>query len=256
MTSSPSIKELATALAKAQAAFKMAEKSALNPHFNRTYATLAATIDAYRIPLSENGLALVQLTQPSDGMTVTVETVLLHNSGEWLASTLTLPADKATPQGFGSALTYCRRYGQAAMLNLAPDEDDDGNAAEAATAQRAVPTPARPTPTPRPSGTPSLQGAQARPVPPPPVAPTQATPAETFESLKSALEKTTPGAEGRQPRLELSKRVLKAQKDKVITIPQLEELRGLYDRLEKMVKDGQASAAAVEGKQQDLGTLR
>jgi hypothetical protein len=244
MTSSPSIKELATALAKAQAAFKMAEKGALNPHFNRKYATLAATIDAYRIPLSENGLALVQLTQPSDGMTVTVETVLLHSSGEWLASSLTLPADKATPQGFGSALTYCRRYGQAAMLNLAPDEDDDGNAAEIATAQRAVPTPAKPTP--RPSGTPSLQGVQARPVPPPPVAPAPATPAETFESLKSALEKTAPGAPGRQPRLEVSKRVLKAQKDKLIDAAQLDELRGLYDRLDK-AKDGQVSAKAVEG---------
>jgi hypothetical protein len=76
---------------------------------------------------ARNGLALVQGVE-SDDMSVTVTTRLLHKSGEWLESSLRLPMDKKTAQGVGSATTYGRRYGAAAMAGITQD-DDDGNGA-------------------------------------------------------------------------------------------------------------------------------
>jgi len=58
-----------------------------------------------------------------------VETVLIHESGEILeCGTLHVPASKQDPQGYGSALTYARRYSLMAACGIAP-EDDDGNSA-------------------------------------------------------------------------------------------------------------------------------
>lgn len=127
MNKSDSIKELAGALAKAQAEMEYASKDATNPHFKSSYATLASVWDAIRKPLSKNGLSVTQLVTSSES-DVKVETILLHSSGEWLAETLSIPASKHDAQGFGSALTYARRYGLAAIAGVAP-ADDDGNAA-------------------------------------------------------------------------------------------------------------------------------
>ena len=78
--------------------------------------------------LNSNGIALIQQCHETESG-VTVETVFLHESGEsWSAGKLHVPAAKQDPQGYGSALTYCRRYSLMAACGIAP-EDDDGNAA-------------------------------------------------------------------------------------------------------------------------------
>lgn len=124
---SETIGKLADALAKAQADVTGAAKDSENPHFKSKYADLASIWDACRVALSKNGLAVVQLAE-SDGDRATVVTVLTHASGEWMKGRITLRPMKADAQGIGSALTYGRRYGLAAMVGVAP-EDDDGNAA-------------------------------------------------------------------------------------------------------------------------------
>lgn len=132
MNRSDSIKELASALAKAQGQMRGAIKDAKNPHFRNDYATLASICDAVRDPLAAHGLSYVQvLTDGDGGDRCTVETVLMHASGEWLGGTFSLPVSKADAQGFGSAATYARRYALAAMVGVAP-ADDDGNLAAAA----------------------------------------------------------------------------------------------------------------------------
>ena len=127
-TESPSIAALAAALAKAQGAIEGAAKDRTNPHFGAKYATLASCWDACRAPLAANGLAVVQRLAADKGM-VSVETILAHSSGEWIRSTLTVPATKPDAQGIGSAVTYARRYSLSAMVGIAPDDDDDGTAA-------------------------------------------------------------------------------------------------------------------------------
>lgn len=125
---SPTIGKLAEALAKAQGVIKPAEKDRENPHFRSKYATLDACWAACRDALSQHGLSVVQLPD-SDGVKVSVTTVLAHGSGEWISSRVTMIAKDGSPQAVGSALTYGRRYGLCAAVGVAPEEDDDGNAA-------------------------------------------------------------------------------------------------------------------------------
>lgn len=122
------MKNIATALVKAQKAFGPALKTATNPHFKSRYADLSACVEAVMDGLNNNGIALVQqLHEAEHG--VTVETVFIHESGEMLnCGKLFVPATKQDAQGFGSALTYARRYSLMAACGIAP-EDDDGNAA-------------------------------------------------------------------------------------------------------------------------------
>jgi hypothetical protein len=120
--------ELAKALVKAQAAMSHAAKDSKNPHFKSAYSSLASVIDAVRPALSANGLAFVQMLHTAESG-VAVETVLIHESGEQLScGTLFIPATKQDAQGFGSAITYGKRYGLQAALGIA-SEDDDGTAA-------------------------------------------------------------------------------------------------------------------------------
>lgn len=144
------VDQLATALAKAQAEIVGAEKSRKNDHFKSSYATLADTWEACRGPLTKHGLSIVQLVgATSNG--VTVETRLMHASGQSIFSILELPVGQKTAQGIGSAITYGRRYGLAAMVGVAPDDDDDGNAASMQTAPARGEynrEPARPAPAP------------------------------------------------------------------------------------------------------------
>lgn len=124
-------KQVCAALVKAQKAFGPALKSSSNPHFKSRYADLAACVEAVIDGLNSNGIALVQKQHPHDGG-VSVETIFIHESGEQLsAGVLTVPAAKQDPQGYGSALTYARRYSLMAACGIAP-EDDDGNAASKA----------------------------------------------------------------------------------------------------------------------------
>lgn len=139
---SESIDLLAAALAKAQPEFEGAEKNAANPHLKNRYANLTAVMEAVRPALARHGLCVIQGISTADNG-VTVTTRLLHESGQWIESSLTLPADKMTAQAVGSAITYARRYGISALLGVTPDEDDDGHAASAAPPQRR-PVPAAP----------------------------------------------------------------------------------------------------------------
>ena len=121
------MKQIASALVKAQKAFGPALKTATNPHFKSRYADLAACVEAVIEGLNSAGIALVQRTSLDDNG-VTVETVFVHESGEMLeCGKLHVPAAKHDPQGYGSALTYARRYSLMAACGIAP-EDDDGNA--------------------------------------------------------------------------------------------------------------------------------
>jgi hypothetical protein len=122
------MQKIATALVKAQNQFGPALKSNTNPHFRSKYADLSACVEAVVDALNANGVFLMQQTSEClDG--VIVETLFLHESGESLSSgKLHVPAAKQDPQGYGSALTYARRYSLMAACGIAP-EDDDGNAA-------------------------------------------------------------------------------------------------------------------------------
>jgi hypothetical protein len=120
--------KIASALVKAQKAFGPALKDKTNPAFRSKYADLGACIEAVIDALNANGIALIQKQHPHDGG-VCVETVFVHESGEtFSAGLLSVPAAKQDPQGYGSALTYARRYSLMAACGIAP-EDDDGNAA-------------------------------------------------------------------------------------------------------------------------------
>jgi hypothetical protein len=123
MTTSTTIGALAAALAKAQAQLRNASKDAENPHYKSRYASLAAVLDAAREPLAAHGLAVTQLPSLA-GSEVSIETILLHASGEWLSSTLLVPTSKRDAQGIGSAISYGRRYALAAMIGLAQADDD------------------------------------------------------------------------------------------------------------------------------------
>lgn len=131
---SDSIKELAAALAKAQAAMGGALKDSKNPAFNSKYADLSSVVDAIKPHLSTNGIAYMQFPVTNDKDEVGVETILMHASGEYIHSdpSFFIPVAKANAHGFGSALTYARRYALASACGLKAD-DDDGNAAAAAT---------------------------------------------------------------------------------------------------------------------------
>ena len=154
MTSSE-IGELAKALAAAQGEMTAASKDATNPHFKSRYATLASVWDAIRGPLSRNGLSVSQVLETPDASPglVAMRTILLHTSGQWIASRYVMPiADKLTPQAVGSAITYARRYALSAIVGIAPDDDDDGNAASVAPAKQTQPSPAPKPEPPKPAG--------------------------------------------------------------------------------------------------------
>ena len=130
MNSSENINELASALARFQAEVKPAIKGSTNPYFKSKYADLQACWDAAREPLTKNGLSLVQGCRFSEGGdVVTIETRLMHSSGQWIENSLTMKPAKADPQGIGSCITYGRRYSMGSTLGLVTEEDDDGNAA-------------------------------------------------------------------------------------------------------------------------------
>lgn len=129
------MKEISSALVKAQKAFGPALKTSTNPAFRSKYATLENCIDAVIDALNDNGIMLTQQTHLcEDG--VIVETMFIHESGETMSGgRFHVPAAKHDPQGYGSALTYARRYSLQAACGIAP-EDDDGNTATAAVQQK------------------------------------------------------------------------------------------------------------------------
>lgn len=148
MMHSDSLGALAKALAAAQAEIENATKNAANPHFRSNYADLAEIINTTRPVLTKHGLSLIQCPGFRDGV-VELETMLLHESGEWIKSTAGAPIGKADAQGVGSAVTYLRRYSLAAVCNIA-QEDDDGNGASQGGRQQGQPQRAAAKPAPKP----------------------------------------------------------------------------------------------------------
>lgn len=126
---SATVGALAKALAAAQLSMRDAKKDSVNPHFKNTYATLASVRAAITKPLADHGMAVVQSFEPHGEAGICIITTLMHESGEWVQSRLFVPVTKKDAQGFGSAISYGRRYSLAAIAGIAADDDDDGNAA-------------------------------------------------------------------------------------------------------------------------------
>ncbi len=155
MNTSETIMDLAAALVKAMPVVKTAKMDCTNPFFKSKYADLSAVWDAVREALKDNGLTVAQFPDQTMTGEPALTTVLLHGSGEWISGTypLCVTDKESTPQGYGSAMTYARRYGLSAVLGVIADEDDDGNAASAR-AKPATSLKPQPAPTPSPPMTP------------------------------------------------------------------------------------------------------
>lgn len=132
-------KAFATALVKALAGIEGAVKSATNPHFKSRYADLSAVMEAVKPSLSANGLGLIQ--RPVAGRGAAIETILVHESGETLSfGIMDIPLQQNSPQGYGSTLSYLRRYSIATALGC-PQLDDDGEGAEVKASYQPTPPP-------------------------------------------------------------------------------------------------------------------
>lgn len=129
MKHSDAINEIGTALSLAQRQMKGAKKDAANPFFKSKYADLASVAAACMDALNDFGIAVVQAPSTSPDGAVSVETMLLHKSGQWMSETVTGKPKDDGPQALGSVITYLRRYSLAAFAGVAP-EDDDAEAAE------------------------------------------------------------------------------------------------------------------------------
>lgn len=143
------MKEIASALVKAQKEFGPALKSSTNPAFRSRYADLSACVEAVIDALNNNDIFMMQPTHECDNGVI-VETIFIHSSGEQISSgKLHVPATKHDAQGYGSALTYARRYSLMTACGIAP-EDDDGNSASKPKAAPAKPVaqPAKASPPP------------------------------------------------------------------------------------------------------------
>ena len=141
------IDKIAPALVKVLPLMKV-EKDGKNPHFRSDYMTLDGILNKVKPVLAEVNIGVMQSIETKE-RDVTCTTMLLHESGQVMTGSATVHADKDTPQGFGSAITYARRYGIASLLGIADCEDDDGNGAEATTKKKVVSKPA-PKPAPAP----------------------------------------------------------------------------------------------------------
>ncbi len=128
-TQSEEIKELVSALSKAQGAMRPAVFNRINPHFKNRYADFTSCMDCCRDPLSNNGLSIMQYCETVNDKLMLV-TMLAHTSGQWMKSYFPLNPMKMDSQSIGSAMTYGKRYSLSAMLGIvSDDEDDDGEAA-------------------------------------------------------------------------------------------------------------------------------
>lgn len=123
MNQSSSIAALAAALAKAQAEMSGAAKDSANPYFKSKYADLQSVWSACRKPLTDNGLSVIQTSQPTKHGLMLV-TTLAHSSGEWIRGYMPILAKDATAQSQGSGITYARRYALAAICGVYQADDD------------------------------------------------------------------------------------------------------------------------------------
>lgn len=121
--------EIVKALVKAQQEISPPVKDKTNPMFKSSYCSLDSICEAIRVPLAKNGLNVSHSVTSTPEGKHTLVTTLSHVSGEKMETTMPMFVDKLTSQGFGSSLTYGKRYAVCSLLSLPSDEDDDGNAA-------------------------------------------------------------------------------------------------------------------------------
>lgn len=120
---SEQISELCKALSKVQGELHGAVKDSNNPFYKSKYADLQSVWEACRESLCKNGFSVSQVVKTSDGVCVLVS-YLLHSSGQWISSEYPLHPVKDDPQGFGSCVTYARRYSLAALVGVYQVDDD------------------------------------------------------------------------------------------------------------------------------------
>lgn len=129
MRQSVHIDAIAKALVAVHGELQPVAKDSVNPHFKNKYASLDTITEAVRPVLARHGLAIVQGGGESANGGILVTTMIVHESGQWISSSYSMPLEKATAQSAGSAVTYGRRYLLGSMLAIATEEDDDGNRA-------------------------------------------------------------------------------------------------------------------------------
>tara|TARA_R110002096_G_scaffold66306_1_gene161375 strand:- start:29346 stop:29933 length:588 start_codon:yes stop_codon:yes gene_type:complete len=125
MEKSESIKNIAIAMCEVQSSMESASKASDNPFFNSKYADLSEVLRCIKGIIPSKNLSFMQMPSFESGV-VSVETIVMHSTGEWISSTSSSPISKSNPQGVGDAITYLRRYSLAAIFGLA-QKDDDGN---------------------------------------------------------------------------------------------------------------------------------
>ena len=127
MEKSESIIELSKSLSKVQSEMTSVKKNCINPFFKSKYANLTDVIKVLYEHLREYEISFSQYPISEEGK-VGVETIVMHNSGEWMSGKLLLPCIKQDPQSYGSCITYARRYALQSIFGI-PADDDDGNMA-------------------------------------------------------------------------------------------------------------------------------
>lgn len=144
MNKSEQINELAKALSQAQSEMRGAVKDAQNPFFKSRYSDLESCWDAAREPLTKNGLSVSQTMGFKAECGPTLITTLLHTSGQWIEGEQPVFPKSQAPQEMGSAITYSRRYGFAAIVGLYQTDDDAETAHGRPSQPSNKPTPIRP----------------------------------------------------------------------------------------------------------------
>ena len=141
MKKSETITELSKAFAKTQKEMKQPLKDANNPFFKSKYVPLENVVEAITESASKNGLSFTQYPSSDEAGNVTVGTLVMHESGEWIEyDPIKMKPVKNDPQSIGSAITYAKRYALSAIFGITSDQDDDGNEATQAKKQPAKKT--------------------------------------------------------------------------------------------------------------------
>jgi hypothetical protein len=121
---STGITKLTAGLLLVQGEIAGIKRDSTNPHFKNRYASLEAVIETTKPAMQKAKMVFTQAPGVIVDGAVEVTTMLIHESGEWLRSTLHVPLAKTDPQGVGSAITYGCRYALMATLGLPPIDDD------------------------------------------------------------------------------------------------------------------------------------
>ncbi len=130
MKKSETIIELSKAFAKMQQDLEQPLKNASNPFFKSKYVPLPNVVESITKAASKHGLSFSQFPSSDENGNVTVGTLVMHESGEWIEyDPIRMKSVKTDPQAVGSAITYARRYALSAIFGITSDEDDDGNEA-------------------------------------------------------------------------------------------------------------------------------